>query len=86
MTLGVDEPDARGRTGLHLTGLDLAGNPDVQVRAVTLLASNWYILRTTELDFRLPNGTGALELGAKAISGLRRDASADGRLGRRFTP
>jgi len=26
---------------------------------------------------------GALELGAEAISGLRRDASADGRLGRR---
>ncbi len=27
----------------------------------------------------------ALELGAKAISGLRRDASADGRPGRRDT-
>ena len=52
MTLGVDEPDARGRTGLHLTGLDLDGNPDVRVRAVTLLSSNWYVLRTTELDYR----------------------------------
>ncbi len=57
MTLGIDEPDARGRTGLHLTGLDLDGNPDVRVREVTLLSSNWYVLRTTELDFRLPDGT-----------------------------
>jgi nudix-type nucleoside diphosphatase (YffH/AdpP family) len=57
MTLGVDEPDARGRTGLHLTGLDLAGNPDVRVRAVTVLSSNWYVLRTTELDYRTADGT-----------------------------
>jgi nudix-type nucleoside diphosphatase (YffH/AdpP family) len=57
MTLGVDERDTRGRTGLHLTGLGLDGNPDVRVRAVTLLASNWYVLRTTELDYRLPDGT-----------------------------
>jgi nudix-type nucleoside diphosphatase (YffH/AdpP family) len=57
MTLGVDEPDGRGRTGLHLTGIDLDRNPDVRVRAVTLLASNWYVLRTTEFDYRLPDGT-----------------------------
>ena len=57
MTLGVDEPDARGRTGLHLTGLELDGNPDVRVRAVTVLSSNWYVLRTTELDYRTPDGT-----------------------------
>jgi nudix-type nucleoside diphosphatase (YffH/AdpP family) len=57
MTLGVDEPDARGRTGLHLTGLGLDGNPDVRVRAVTVLSSNWYVLRTTELDYRASDGT-----------------------------
>ena len=57
MTLGADEPDARGRTGLHLTGLELDGNPDVRVRAVTVLSSNWYVLRTTELDFRTSDGT-----------------------------
>lgn len=57
MPLGIDEPDARGRTGLHLTGLELDGNPDVRVRAVTLLSSNWYVLRTTELDYRGPDGT-----------------------------
>lgn len=47
---GVDEPDARGRVGLHLTGLDLHRNPDVVVREVRLLASNWHVLRTTRFD------------------------------------
>ena len=36
MTRGIDEPDQRGRTGLHLTGRDLDRNPRVRVRDVTL--------------------------------------------------
>lgn len=51
MTLGVDEPDARGRTGLHLTGRDLDRNPRVRVTDVTLLASNWHVFRSTTLDY-----------------------------------
>ena len=51
------EPDARGRVGLHLTGLDLDRNPDVVVREVELLASNWHVLRTTRFDERRPDGT-----------------------------
>jgi broad specificity phosphatase PhoE len=35
-------------------------------------------------QLRLPYWFSALELGAKAISGRRRDASVDGRLGRRL--
>jgi len=54
---GVDEPDPRGRVDLHLTGLDLHGNPDVAVREVRLLASNWHVLRTTRFDERQPDGT-----------------------------
>lgn len=53
---GVDEPDPRGRTGLQLTGLDLDRNPDVVVREVRLLASNWHVLRTTRFDERQPDG------------------------------
>jgi hypothetical protein len=44
---GVDVPDARGRTGLHLTGRDLGANPDVVVRDVELLATFWHVLRRT---------------------------------------
>lgn len=54
---GVDAPDARGRTGLHLTGLDLDRNPDVRVREVELLSSDWYVLRATTYDRRRPDGT-----------------------------
>jgi nudix-type nucleoside diphosphatase (YffH/AdpP family) len=57
MTEGIDEPDPRGRVGLHLTGLDLARNPDVVVRDVRLLASNWHVLRTTTFEERQPDGT-----------------------------
>jgi nudix-type nucleoside diphosphatase (YffH/AdpP family) len=56
-TPGVDVPDARGRTGLHLTGRDLDGNPDVVVRDVILLASDWHVLRRTELDVRSRDGS-----------------------------
>ncbi|PJJ62037.1 NUDIX domain-containing protein [Compostimonas suwonensis] len=56
MTRGIDEPDARGRTGLHLTGRDLAGNPRVKVRDVQVLSSDWYVTRTTTFDFRHADG------------------------------
>lgn len=57
MTAGVDEPDRRGRTGLHLTGRDLDRNPDVVVTDVELLASDWYVVRATTLDIRGSDGT-----------------------------
>jgi nudix-type nucleoside diphosphatase (YffH/AdpP family) len=57
MTLGIDEPDARGRTGLDRTGRDLAGNPDVRVVDVELLASAWHVLRRTTLEVRGRDGT-----------------------------
>ncbi|QHC69598.1 NUDIX domain-containing protein [Rathayibacter sp. VKM Ac-2801] len=57
MTAGVDEPDRRGRTGLDREGLDLVGNPDVVVKEVTLLSSDWYVLRTTRFDYRHRDGS-----------------------------
>ncbi len=51
MTLGVDEPDARGRIGLHLAGRDLDRNPRVRVTDVRLLASNWHVFRSTTFDY-----------------------------------
>ncbi|WP_193609673.1 NUDIX domain-containing protein [Nocardioides lijunqiniae] len=57
MTIGEDEPDKRGRTGLHLTGLDLDRNPDIEVREVELLACDWYVLRATTYDRRRADGT-----------------------------
>jgi nudix-type nucleoside diphosphatase (YffH/AdpP family) len=57
MTAGVDVPDRRGRTGLHLTGLGLDRNPDVVVKHVELLASDWYVVRATTLDIRGSDGT-----------------------------
>ena len=57
MTAGVDEPDRRGRTGLHLTGLGLDRNPDVVIKDVELLASDWYVVRATTLDIRGSDGT-----------------------------
>jgi nudix-type nucleoside diphosphatase (YffH/AdpP family) len=52
MTLGEDEPDHRGRTGLHLTGRDLARNPDIRVTDVELVASGWHVLRRTSFEQR----------------------------------
>ena len=52
MTLGEDEPDARGRSGLHLTGRDLARNPDVRVLDVELVATAWHVLRRTTFEQR----------------------------------
>jgi nudix-type nucleoside diphosphatase (YffH/AdpP family) len=53
---GEDVPDGRGRTGLHRTGLDLDRNPDVVVRDVELLSSDWYVLRATTFDIRASDG------------------------------
>ncbi|TYB50558.1 NUDIX domain-containing protein [Nonomuraea sp. PA05] len=56
MTAGIDVPDRRGRTGLDRAGLDLAGNPRVQVREVRLLACHWSVLRTTTFDYQHADG------------------------------
>lgn len=56
MTRGEDEPDHRGRTGLHLTGRDLDRNPDVVITDVELVASGWHVLRRTSYDLRGPDG------------------------------
>ena len=53
---GVDIPDHRGRTGLHLTGRDLAGNPDVRVLDVELVAAAWHVLRRTTIEYRDASG------------------------------
>ena len=53
---GIHVPDRRGRTGLDQTGRDLSGNSNVIVRDVTLLSSNWFVLRTTTFDFRHNDG------------------------------
>jgi nudix-type nucleoside diphosphatase (YffH/AdpP family) len=52
MTLGEDEPDARGRSGLHLTGRDLARNPEVRITGVELVATAWHVLRRTTFEQR----------------------------------
>jgi nudix-type nucleoside diphosphatase (YffH/AdpP family) len=58
MTLipGIHLPDFRGRTGLDQAGRDLAGNPDVVVRDVELLAAGWHVLRRTTYDYRHSDG------------------------------
>ncbi|GAA0506050.1 hypothetical protein Ade02nite_90980 [Paractinoplanes deccanensis] len=56
MTLGIDVPDARGRTGLDQVGRDLRGNPDVVVRDVELVATAWHVLRRTTFDYRHRDG------------------------------
>jgi hypothetical protein len=53
--LGADEPDHRGRSDLHLTGLDLNRNPDVVVDEVELVAAAWHVLRTTKYRMRGPD-------------------------------
>ncbi|MCU1416966.1 MAG: GDP-mannose pyrophosphatase, partial [Schumannella sp.] len=56
MTLGEDEPDHRGRSGLHLTGRDLTGNPEVRVTDVELVATAWHVLRRTTFEQRDRSG------------------------------
>jgi nudix-type nucleoside diphosphatase (YffH/AdpP family) len=58
---GIDIPDARGRTGLDQAGRDLAGNPDVVVRDVELLATGWHVLRRTTFDYRHGDGSWSRE-------------------------
>ena len=58
---GVDVPDRRGRTDLHLVGRDLDRNPRVRVRDVTVLTSNWYVTRATTFDYQHADGTWTLE-------------------------
>jgi nudix-type nucleoside diphosphatase (YffH/AdpP family) len=53
---GVDTPDHRGRTGLHLAGRDLARNPDVRIRDVELTSQGWHVLRRTTFDYRRRDG------------------------------
>jgi nudix-type nucleoside diphosphatase (YffH/AdpP family) len=53
---GADIPDARGRTDLHRTGLDLTGNPRVRVSAVRLLSSNWHVFRANTLEYQRADG------------------------------
>jgi nudix-type nucleoside diphosphatase (YffH/AdpP family) len=55
--LGADEPDHRGRTGLHLTGLGLARTPDIEIDEVDLLAAGWHVLRRTRFRERDAAGT-----------------------------
>ena len=55
-TPGADVPDGRGRTGLHLTGRDLRGNPQVEVVDVELLSASWYVLRKNTFTYRHRDG------------------------------
>lgn len=54
---GANVPDRRGRTGLHLTGLDLRRNPRVRVTGVELLSSDWYVLRASTYEYTHDDGT-----------------------------
>ncbi|MEV7676813.1 NUDIX domain-containing protein [Streptomyces sp. NPDC088752] len=53
---GVDTPDHRGRTDLHLAGRDLDRNPDVRIRDVELTSQGWHVLRRTTFDYRRRDG------------------------------
>ncbi|MFJ3669718.1 NUDIX domain-containing protein [Streptomyces sp. NPDC090106] len=53
---GVDVPDHRGRTGLHLAGRDLDRNPGVRIRDVELTSQGWHVLRRTTFDYRRGDG------------------------------
>ncbi|MFP3467274.1 NUDIX domain-containing protein [Leifsonia sp. SIMBA_070] len=53
---GHDRPDSRGRTGLHETGRDLSGNPDVRIREVEVTSDGWHVLRRTTYDYRGRHG------------------------------
>lgn len=58
---GVDVPDRRGRTGLDRAGHDLDRNPDVIVKDVRVLTSNWFVTRATTFDYRHADGTWSTE-------------------------
>lgn len=56
---GHDLPDGRGRTGLHRTGRDVTGNPDVRVTDVEVVSDGWHVLRRTTFDYRGRDGAWA---------------------------
>jgi hypothetical protein len=56
VTLGIDTPDRRGRTGLDQHGRGLAGNPRVQIREVEVLSCDWYVLRKMLLQWAALDG------------------------------
>jgi nudix-type nucleoside diphosphatase (YffH/AdpP family) len=58
---GTDVPDARGRTGLHLTGRDLRGNPRVEVLDVEVLSADWAVLRRNTFRYRHRDGRVTVE-------------------------
>ena len=58
---GVDEPDARGRIHLDLTGRDLDRNPRIIVTDVRLLASAWHVLRATTFEYQHGDGRWSTE-------------------------
>jgi nudix-type nucleoside diphosphatase (YffH/AdpP family) len=53
---GHDLPDSRGRSGLHLTGRDLTGNPGIRIRDVEVTSDGWHVLRRTTFDYRGRDG------------------------------
>lgn len=53
---GHDLADSRGRTGLHLTGRDVTGNPDVRIADVEVVSDGWHVLRRTTFDYRGRDG------------------------------
>ena len=53
---GIDIPDHRGRTGLHLAGRGLDRNPDVRIRDVEVTSQGWHVLRRTTFDYRRRDG------------------------------
>ena len=56
MTVGIDTPDRRGRTGLDRHGRDLTGNPRVRIHDVEVLSCDWYVLRKTTFDYQHSDG------------------------------
>jgi nudix-type nucleoside diphosphatase (YffH/AdpP family) len=53
---GHDLADSRGRTGLHHTGRDVTGNPDVRIADVEVVSDGWHVLRRTTFDYRGRDG------------------------------
>jgi nudix-type nucleoside diphosphatase (YffH/AdpP family) len=53
---GATSPDSRGRTGLHLLGRDLDGNPDVRILDVEVTSDGWHVLRRTTFEYRGRDG------------------------------
>lgn len=54
-------PDARGRTGLDRAGLDLTRNARVRILGVSVLASDWHVLRRTTFEYTRLDGSRSIE-------------------------